>query len=173
MNNCKRINYCLHLWRIKASTKAENLIIICFLFFSWGISSGDTTRVCWRLYIRESDQITLRLSRPSASYDWCRNVRKIYLHHFMSHKSTFGKYDNLACLQIPALSGKNVRWTKKEKCKWHVCSGIFPPWKSRKSPIDRFRRASAKAKPQNIVANKNREWNQRGQAAPHPMTKII
>ena len=125
MNNCKRINYCLHLWRIKASTKAENLIIICFLFFSWGISSGDTTRVCWRLYIRESDQITLRLSRPSASYDWCRNVRKIYLHHFMSHKSTFGKYDNLACLQIPALSGKNVRWTKRRNVSDTFAAGFF------------------------------------------------
>ena len=31
----------------------------------------------------------------------------------MSHKSTLGKYDNLACLQIPALSGKNVRWMKR------------------------------------------------------------
>ena len=43
----------------------------------------------------------------------------------MSHKSTLGKYDNLACLQIPALSGKNVRWTKRRNVSDTFAAGFF------------------------------------------------
>ena len=73
----------------------------------------------------------------------------------MSHKSTLGKYDNLACLQIPALSGKKLRWMKRRNVSDTFAAGFFRL--GNPAQYDRFGRASAKAKPQNIVANKNRE----------------
>ena len=61
----------IFIWIIFLENKSTNIKSwYCWydlLFSSW-VSSGDTRRVCWRPYIRESDQITLRLSRPSASY---------------------------------------------------------------------------------------------------------
>ena len=42
-------------------------IILTFIY--WCAKRSNTKRVpCWRLYLRESDQITLRLSGPSVSY---------------------------------------------------------------------------------------------------------
>ena len=42
-------------------------IILTFIY--WCAKRSNTRRVpCWRLYLRESDQITLRLSGPSVSY---------------------------------------------------------------------------------------------------------
>ena len=98
-----------------------------FLFFSW---ASSTMRVCWRLYIRESDQITLRLSRPSAPYDWCRNINR----------------DIIFCLKKVHSTNMKVfiswhlcksRLYPKEKCKMGenesdtFAAGFFRTWKFR------------------------------------------
>ena len=45
------------------------LSYVSYLLLQWCAQRSNTKRVpCWRLYLRESDQITLRLSRPSVSY---------------------------------------------------------------------------------------------------------
>ena len=42
---------------------------LSYLLLLWCAQRSNTKRVpCWRLYLRESDQITLRLSGPSVSY---------------------------------------------------------------------------------------------------------